>query len=136
MAALRASRWTYPLVSAAHLTGIALLFGAILPLDLRLLGARRSVDLAALSRILVPVAAFGLALAAITGAALFAVAAREYAANPAFQIKIAIVALAALNALSFRLRAPPGDAIPAVAAVASALLWLGAIAAGRMIAYV
>src|SRR3546814_3819020 len=41
VAALRASRWVYPLVNTAHIAGIALLFGAIAPLDLRLLGAWR-----------------------------------------------------------------------------------------------
>src|SRR3546814_3617112 len=35
VAALRASRWVYPLVNTAHIAGIALLFGAIAPLDLR-----------------------------------------------------------------------------------------------------
>src|SRR3546814_3716465 len=33
VAALRASRWVYPLVNTAHIAGIALLFGAIAPLD-------------------------------------------------------------------------------------------------------
>ena len=42
VAALRASRWVYPLVNTAHITGLAVLFGAILPLDLRLLGLCRA----------------------------------------------------------------------------------------------
>ena len=33
--ALRASIWLYPLVNTGHVVGIALLFGAIVPLDLR-----------------------------------------------------------------------------------------------------
>jgi len=56
VAALRASRWVYPLVNAGHIAGIALLVGAILPRDLRLLGAWRSVPLDLLSRVLLPVA--------------------------------------------------------------------------------
>ena len=35
---LRVSRWGYAAVSGAHILGIALLVGAILPLNLRLLG--------------------------------------------------------------------------------------------------
>ena len=35
---LRGSRWTYPLVNAGHVAGIALLVGAVLPMDLRVLG--------------------------------------------------------------------------------------------------
>lgn len=40
---LRASLWLYPLVNTGHVLGIALLFGGIAPLDLRLLGCWRSV---------------------------------------------------------------------------------------------
>lgn len=37
--ALSGSLWVYPLINAGHLLGIALLVGAIVPMDLRLLGA-------------------------------------------------------------------------------------------------
>lgn len=43
VAALRASRWVYPLVNTGHILGLALLFGAIIPLDLRMLGFWRSI---------------------------------------------------------------------------------------------
>ena len=42
---LRNSVWSYPLVNAAHILGVALLVGSIVPLDLRLLGAWRSAPL-------------------------------------------------------------------------------------------
>src|SRR3954451_5353331 len=38
---LRASFRLYPLINTRHVVGIALLFGAIAPLDLRLAGIRR-----------------------------------------------------------------------------------------------
>ena len=53
---LRSSIWLYPLVNTGHVVGIALLFGAIVPLDLRLLGCWASVPLDHLARILIPVA--------------------------------------------------------------------------------
>jgi hypothetical protein len=140
-AALRASRWGYAAVSAGHVAGVALLFGAILPLDLRLMGAFRSQPVAPLARVLVPVATAGLALAAATGAALFAVAARDYAANPFFRVKLVLLALGVLNAVALRV-APgwratePGGARVAAAAAASALIWAAALAAGRLIAFV
>ena len=56
---LRASVWLYPLVNTGQVVGIALLFGAIVPLDLRLLGAFRSTPLAPLVSTLVPVAIAG-----------------------------------------------------------------------------
>ena len=75
VAALRASRWDYPLVNAGHIAGIALLVGAIVPLALRLLGAWRSVPLDLLARVLQPVALAGLALAVLCGFLMFAVSA-------------------------------------------------------------
>ena len=42
---LRTSIWLYPLVNTGHVVGIALLFGAIVPVDLRLLGRWPQVPL-------------------------------------------------------------------------------------------
>lgn len=130
VAALRASRVAYPVVNALHITGIALLFGAILPLDLRLMGLWRGVALADLSRVLVPVAAAGFGLAVATGAMLFAVSARDYAGNPAFLAKLALVALGAANALALR-----RTGWKMIGGAVSALVWLAAIGAGRAIAF-
>lgn len=38
---LKGSRWIYPLVNAGHIFGIALLVGAVVPLDLSLAGIVR-----------------------------------------------------------------------------------------------
>jgi len=146
VAALRASRWVYPLVNTAHVVGIALLFGAILPLDLRLLGAWRGVPLPLLTRVLLPVAMAGLALAAATGFMMFAVSATKYAATPVFLAKLGLFAAAVANALLLRLapawtlaRVPDLDAPPAarlkLAAGLSLALWLAVILCGRFIAY-
>ena len=51
--------WTYGLVNLTHILGVGSLFGAVLVLDLRMLGAWRSVPLAAITRPTVPVAAAG-----------------------------------------------------------------------------
>jgi hypothetical protein len=77
VAALRSSRWSYTAVNTVHIVGLALLLGAIVPLDLRLMGWRRTVPIAALTRVLLPVAIFGLALAILAGLTLFSVRARE-----------------------------------------------------------
>ncbi len=146
VAALRASRWVYPLVNAAHITGLALLFGAILPLDLRLLGAWREVPLAPLARVLVPVAIAGLVLAAVAGLLLFSVGAVKYAALPLFWVKLVLIAAAVTNALLLR-RAPEWTlaqipeltADPAarlkMAGLLSLGLWLAVILCGRFLAY-
>jgi hypothetical protein len=76
---LRVSRWGYVAVNAAHILGIALLVGAIVPLHLRFLGMWRSVSRQVLIRVLVPIAATGLGLAVVAGILLFSVRAGEYA---------------------------------------------------------
>src|SRR5687767_6095513 len=92
MVALRESTLAFPLVNALHIIGIALLFGSIVALDLRLLGWRRDAGTPeALTRLLVPVAIGGLILAIPAGLLMFATDARAYADSPLFQAKMAIV---------------------------------------------
>lgn len=139
--ALRFSRWGYAAVNAAHILGIALLVGAILPLDLRLLGLWRGVPLGPLVRVLSPSAAFGLALAMAAGAALFATRATEYAGLAVVQLKLALVATGALSALALHLTAGfrlerASRLHRMLAAAISMTCWLGALACGRLIAFV
>ena len=83
-AALRNSVWSYPLVNASHIFGVALLVGSIVPLDLRLLGAWRSVPLAPLWTVLSRIAGIGLVMAIIFGVLLFITRATEYVASNFF----------------------------------------------------
>lgn len=144
--ALRSSIWLYPLVNTGHVVGIALLFGAIVPLDLRLIGCWQSVTLAHLARILIPMAIVGLLLAMSTGSLLFATRPLDYVAEPLFGIKMALLCAAVSNALLLRrspqwwqlLRVETGAAprrALRIAGIASIVLWLGVITAGRLIGY-
>jgi hypothetical protein len=96
---LRNSVWTYPLVNAGHILGVALLVGTIIPLDLRLLGLWRSVPAAPLWQVLRPTAAFGLVMAVFFGSLLFITRATEYAESPLFIFKMIAVGTGTLNAL-------------------------------------
>jgi hypothetical protein len=138
--ALRLSSWAYPAVNTLHIVGIALLFGAIVPLDLRLAGWRRqAASLASLSSVLLPVAVFGFILAALSGLLLFVTDARAYAASPLFWAKLVLIAAALGNAWLLRRVDWQNPAVYArhlaLAGAASILLWLGAITLGRLIAY-
>ena len=97
---LRASVWVYPLVNAAHILGVALLVGAIVPLDLRLLGGWGTLPLAPLWRVLTRTAAFGLMLAVGAGGLMFITRASEYAASEFFVAKMVIVGMATASAPS------------------------------------
>ena len=143
--ALRASIWLYPLVNTGHVVAIAMLFGAIVPLDLRLVGCWRAVPLDHLARVLLPVAIVGLLLALTTGSLLFATRPLDYIGEPLFGIKMTLLVAAVLNALL--LRRSPGWGLLRVATVAaprpawrvagivSIVLWLGVIGCGRLIGY-
>jgi hypothetical protein len=138
--------WTYAVVNLLHLFGIALLFGCILVLDLRLLGAWRSVPLVWLSRPTVTLAGFGFALAAITGVGLLATKATEYVGNPFLFIKFPAIALALLNVAlvhrSAAWRAHYSRYLTreehvrlGVHAAVSLTAWTTVVTAGRMIGY-
>jgi hypothetical protein len=136
---LRDSYLTYPLVNTLHIVGIALLFGAIVPLDLRLIGWRREAGpVDRLESLLQPVAIAGLVIAIPAGLLLFATDARAYAASPLFRAKMLLIAAAIANALWLRASnsraAKPGRRV-AIAAAASVLLWLTAIILGRLLGY-
>lgn len=142
--ALKAFPTLYALVNAAHIISIGLIVGAILPLDLVLLGLVRNAPPAALASFLNRSATVGVGLAVATGLCLFTTRAGEYAANPAFLTKIALLFVGVINALILT-RAiswkavldggKPASRVKAAAGV-SFLAWVGAVVAGRFIGFV
>ena len=140
---LRRSATLYLFVNAAHILGIGLLVGAILPLDLRLIGVLREGPIAVLAPFLVRVAATGLALAIATGLLLFSVKPAEYAGNPAFLTKMALLLLGLANvtaqhrSATWRMLRQGGEpgAIVRLLAGLSFLIWLAALVAGRWIGF-
>jgi len=138
--ALRFSRWGYAALNAAHILGLSLLVGASTTLNLRLLGLWPGTPRAALARVLVPVAAAGLAIAAGAGAFLFSVQATEYAAIGFLQLKLALVAAGTLSALfahavyGYTLERA-GDRALRRHALVSLTCWTGALICGRLIAF-
>jgi hypothetical protein len=143
--AMRQWLWFYPAVEIAHITGLAMLVGAAAMFDLRLLGVSRRLPVADLARHLLPWARAGFALVVPTGLMMFIAHATEMATNPAFQLKLTLVALAVGNATIFH-RWPfrsvarwnvdaPAPPAARVAAALSLTLWIGVIACGRLLAY-
>ena len=138
--------WTYAIVNLLHILGVASLFGAVVILDLRLMGVWRGTPLAALAEAAAPVAAFGFALAATSGIGLLATKATEYIGNPFLYIKFPAVAIGVVNALVLNF-SPAWHARGrrelsqrenrqlAWMGGTSLACWLTAIGAGRMIAY-
>ena len=137
---LRHGRWVYPIANTGHIVGIALLFGSIVPLDLRLAGAWPGIPRDALARVLVPVAITGLILAILTGFLLFSVQPVKYAGTALFQVKMALVLCGAVNALLLRRRANWAASWSAarlrVAGILSSAFWLATLVSGRMLGYI
>ncbi len=89
--------WSYGVINLVHILGIALLFGSILLLDLRLLGAWRGVPLAVLSGPTTFMARIGFVLAVCSGLPMLSVNASEYIGNPFLLVKFPAIGLALLN---------------------------------------
>src|SRR5258708_37706469 len=121
---LQRSGTAYLLVNAAHIVGVGLVMGGILPLDLRLAGVFRGVPIAAIAPFLSRSAAIGVVLAIATGLWLFSVQPVEYLANEAFLWKMALLGLALANIVlqhrsrHYRLALAGGDLHPGVRLVA------------------
>jgi hypothetical protein len=138
--------WSYGVYSLGHILGISLLFGSIVALDLRLLGLWRGVRLSVIATPLIPLAALGFSVAAISGICMISTNATDYLGNPFLYIKFPAIALGLVNILVLQLmpawrhrqahEPSRGEQIQlAVAGGTSLLCWLTAITAGRMIGY-
>ena len=157
--------WSYGLINLVHILGIASLFGAVLILDLRLLGWRRHIALATVASITMPIALAGFAVAALSGVSLLATNATEYIGNPFLLIKFVALPCALINALllgrtsvwrvfiresehkdslaskllqrghNTREPEPHEQRVLAAFGAVSLLCWLIVVGAGRMIGY-
>lgn len=144
--AMRDSLWLYPATETIHLLGLATLVGCAMAFDLRLLGVSSQLPAGPTARHLLTLARVGFGVAAVSGFLLFTADATALAGNPAFRWKLALIAVAGLNALRFHLgpfrtagdwnRGQPTPATAKIAAAVSLAVWIGAVAAGRLIAYV
>jgi hypothetical protein len=132
---LKGSHWVYPLVNAGHLLGIALLIGAVVPLDLTLAGVLRRVDPAKVTALLRPFVIVGLVLATGFGSLLFITQASDYVRNPMFLSKMGFFAVAALNAaLHWRITSA-NPVAGRLSAIFSLLLWPLILLLGRLVGY-
>jgi hypothetical protein len=144
-AAMREWLWLYPAVEIVHILGFVVLVGAAFMFDLRLLGGGRALPVRAMAGHLLRWSRWSLVLIVPSGALMFTAHATEMAENPAFRVKLALIALAFLNAavfhrVPFRSVADWDTEIPApvaarLAGVLSLSLWTGVIACGRLLAY-
>jgi hypothetical protein len=131
---LATSRWLYGTVSVVHYFAVFFCAGTIVLLDLRILGGSdRHQALSEFAAQLRPWTFSGFGAVAVSGFLLFAVDAGDFAAVSPFRLKMLVIVLAVVCALSIEWRLPKWDRAPAVpvtarvVALMSILFWLGAI---------
>jgi hypothetical protein len=129
--------WAYPALEVVHIAGIALLLGNLVLLELRVWGVAPELPLAPLARLALNLSLLGFALIAASGLLMFASQPLELIANRSFVVKMGLIALAGTNAAVFHGRGGLRrlDAVARAQTLLSVGLWLGAIIAGRWIAY-
>lgn len=135
---LKASFFAYPIVNALHILSIGAVLTSVMLMDLHVFGAIRAVAKAPFMALLRRVALIAFCGALITGFAMFAIKATDYAAMPIFLAKMTLIVLAALNFLFF-LRFDQKTAVPSkgirVSAIVSIGLWIGVLLCGRFIGF-
>ena len=137
---IRTSLWLFPAIECVHLLGLVVLGGAVLLVDLRLLGLvlpnqpLRSVS-ASGQRLLL----WGVTLMIVTGVPLFLSEAIKCYYSPAFWLKITTLVPAIGFALTVRRRVAshdrPSPSARRLTALASLALWFTVAAAGRWIGF-
>jgi len=138
--ALKASFVAYPIVNALHIISIGVLLTSVIFMDLRIVGAFRSVPQAPFVALLRRTALVAFAGAVITGLLLFSVRASEYAAKPVFLVKMTLIFAAGANFFAFALISrnagdKPASTAVTVLAILSPFLWLCVLFAGRFIGF-
>jgi hypothetical protein len=139
---LRHSTWGFAIIETVHLLGLAALGGAILIVDLRLLGiGLRRQPISQVARELSPVLLGSLGVMLISGALLVMTGPMKYYHSPSFRLKMLffLLAISFYFTLHRRVIKSNEDTVaPAwsrVAAVVSLVLWLGVGLAGRAIGF-
>ncbi|HEY7672551.1 MAG TPA: DUF6644 family protein [Gammaproteobacteria bacterium] len=142
---VRTVPWVYPAVETAHYVGLTFLVGAILLIDLRLLGFARSLPVSSMIGLL-PWVWVGFVINVISGSIMFVYGATNFGTNPAFWVKMSFMVLAGANAFVFsRAAARSGSQwldsgnVPLfvrAVATASLVLWVCVVTTGRWMAYI
>jgi hypothetical protein len=143
---IRNSLYLFPLIESVHVLGLAMVFGTIVIIDLRLLG------LASTRRPFTDIASdvlkwtwLAFAVTTTTGALMFIVNAGSYYHSVYFRTKMALLVLSGVNMLAFEVTAgrsvhtwdrnAAGPAAGRAVAALSLVVWIGVIFLGRWVGF-
>jgi hypothetical protein len=139
---IRHSAWIFPALETSHFIGLSLLVGAMVLVDLRLIGFLNTGSVKDVLRF-THLAIAGFAINLLSGIGFFVSNPENYAQNPLFWAKMTLVLLAGLNVAWFEwaerqplLALPDSAPLPArtrTVAGLSLALWIGIIVLGRLL---
>jgi hypothetical protein len=139
---IRKSSWLFPVIEAVHLLGLGVIGGAVLVVDLRLLGlGLKRQSAAELTRDAQPWLIGSLVLMIITGGLLFLSEAIKCYYHDAFWFKMSCLFLAIVFTFTIQRKVTMSDETRVspvwskVVAIVSVLLWAGVGIGGRWIGF-
>ena len=140
--AIRMSPWAFAVIESVHLLGLAVIGGAVLLVDLRMLGfGLRDQRIAELARAVFPWLVGSLVVMLLTGVALFLSEPLKCYDSRAFWVKMISLGLAMLFTFTIRRTATLADETRVrpiwfkLVALVSLALWFGVGGGGRWIGF-
>lgn len=140
--ASRESQWLFAIWESLHFIGLSLLIGAMLVVDLRLLGMVKAGSGPSTLRFL-RIAIVGFTIVLVSGVGLFSATPAQYWDIQLFRTKMGLVLLGGINALCFELferrkvmalaDGSAAEPLARVMAALSLLLWCAVICLGRFL---
>jgi hypothetical protein len=140
--AIRSSSWAFAVIESFHLLGLSVIGGAVLVVDLRLLGwGLRKQRISDVARDAYPWLVGSLIVMLVTGIGLFLSESTKCYYSPAFWVKMTSLALAMSFTFTVRRKVTMADETRVrpiwfkVVALVSLALWFGVGAGGRWIGF-
>jgi hypothetical protein len=139
---IKTSPWAFPITESVHLLALSVIGGAVLVVDLRMLGlGLKRQSIAELAREAWPVFVASWVAMLVTGFLLFASEAVKCYYSTPFRVKMVCLLLATLFTVTVKRRVTLADVAHArpmvlkLVALVSMALWLGVGAGGRWIGF-
>jgi len=140
--AIKTSSWAFAVIESVHLLALATIGGAVLVVDMRLLGlGLKRQAVADVARDAQPVLVWSLVVMIVTGLALFVSEAIKCYYSTPFWVKMTSLALAILFTFTIKRRMTLSESAMArpaalrIVALVSLALWFGVGAGGRWIGF-
>ena len=133
---IRNSEYAFPMIEFVHIVGLAIIGGAVLIVDMRLMGlGLKKTSVAQLAKDAQPYVTGSIIVMLLTGIALYTSEATKCYASAAFWIKMISLLLAIVFTYTVKRNVAARDHESKLVGVLSLLLWFGVAWGGRWIGF-